>query len=71
MKIKLTKKQQIERIDMILNHTDECSDCGFKAVFMYLDVFGNPLCPTCDKEQIEAYQDQLEEQQPIEVKHAS
>ena len=54
----MTKKQEIERINHILNSSDECLDCGFKAVFLYTDTHGNPLCPKCDIEEIEDYKSQ-------------
>jgi hypothetical protein len=34
-----------------------CNDCGFTALFMYLDASGCPLCPRCSGAEIKAFKE--------------
>ena len=47
---------RLKSIESRMNH---CNECGFTALFMYLDAVGCPLCPKCSHKEIQAFKESI------------
>lgn len=43
------------RFKSITDRVNTCTTCGLQAVFMYKDALNQPLCPKCNKHDIEEH----------------